>query len=86
MLYYRYKGYNMKNYTLPLPEKLHNSYGHQPKIEFEMRHRHYYLNGETFDNPLKNKFGVGFKGFMFSIQNKCVLVTLFYSKDILRRV
>jgi len=76
----------MKNYCIQLEEHLQSKHGVQSKVIFEMSHRHIWINGVEQENPLRHHINSSFKGFMFSIQNKCILVTLFYSKDILRRV
>ena len=73
----------MKNYKLKLPKGLCSVEGNQPKVNFEMSRRHYEINGEQFDNPLKDKLNVDFQGYTSYIMNDFILITLFYKNDIL---
>lgn len=76
----------MLNNTIKLPKELHSVMGTQPKINFEMSYWHYKINGVQYDNELKDKLTSGFKGFLYTIHNKSITVTLFYVDDILQNI
>lgn len=77
----------MKTYKINLPKELHSNQGKQKDIHFEMSRRHYEINGEQFDNPLTKELNhPGFEGYMHQVQNTFVLVTLFYTEDVLETI
>ena len=77
----------MKNFTIALPPVLHSVNGTQKKVSFEMSRRHYEINGTQYNNHLSKEFNdSSFEGYMCTIQNKSILVTLFYVDDVLRSI
>lgn len=76
----------MQNFKIDLPKELRSNHGKQNKVEFEMSHRHYIINGVEFDNPLSQYIGVNFKGYLATVMNTHISVTLFYESDVLETV
>ena len=73
----------MRNYTIPLPPKLHTNGDHKPKVWFEMSRRHYWINDVEYDLPAGFLFPQDFAGFKYTVLQENILVTIFDTNDIL---
>jgi len=77
----------MINKFIPLPKALHTVHGRfheQPKISFNLSRNSYSVNNMKYDINWNEHKHHTFEGYKAYIMNKSIMITLFFTKDVLR--
>ena len=77
----------MKNIIIKLPKELHGSYKNQTPISFELSARHHIINGVQYNNSEELHHLIHtpyFKGYLFNVLKKSIMVTVFVDNDVLQ--